>query len=43
MTHKPGWMGLIFDGYSYNWAFENAAQLTNISYNAGFYNYRVII
>ncbi|XP_030644362.1 PKHD1 like 1, tandem duplicate 1 [Chanos chanos] len=40
MTHKFGWMALLPSGKTFNWYFDNAAQITNISYQATFYGFR---
>lgn len=41
MTHKPGWMALLPSGNTFTWSFINATQLTNISYTATFYGFKV--
>lgn len=41
MTHKLGWMAMPPSGETYNWFFENMDQLTNISYKAKFYGFKV--
>lgn len=41
MTHKLGWMAMVPSGETYNWFFENMDHLTNISYNAKFYGFKV--
>ncbi|KAM9839131.1 PKHD1 like 1, tandem duplicate 1 [Aulostomus maculatus] len=40
MTHKFGWMALLPSGETYNWFFDNADQITNITYMAKFYGFR---
>ncbi|MBN3294523.1 PKHL1 protein, partial [Polypterus senegalus] len=40
LTYKPGWMALIPDGKTFNWYFQNAGQVTNISYLATFYGFK---
>lgn len=42
MTHKFGWMALLPSGQTYNWYFANADQITNITYYAKFYGFKVI-
>lgn len=41
MTHKLGWMAMLPSGETYNWFFENMDHLTNISYSAKFYSFKV--
>lgn len=41
MTHKLGWMAMLPSGETYNWFFENMDHLTNISYKAKFYGFKV--
>lgn len=41
MTHKLGWMALLPSGQTYNWHFDNADHITNISYDAKFYGFKV--
>ncbi|KAJ8334858.1 hypothetical protein SKAU_G00404970 [Synaphobranchus kaupii] len=40
MTHKLGWMALLPSTETYNWYFDRADHLTNISYSATFYGFR---
>uniref|UniRef100_A0A3B5MPJ0 G8 domain-containing protein n=1 Tax=Xiphophorus couchianus TaxID=32473 RepID=A0A3B5MPJ0_9TELE len=40
MTHKLGWMALLPSGQTYNWHFDNADHITNISYDAKFYGFK---
>ncbi|XP_024857831.1 fibrocystin-L isoform X2 [Kryptolebias marmoratus] len=40
MTHKFGWMALLPTGETYNWYFDNADQITNITYDAKFYGFK---
>ncbi|XP_038131411.1 PKHD1 like 1, tandem duplicate 1 isoform X2 [Cyprinodon tularosa] len=40
MTHKFGWMALLPSGQTYNWFFNNAGQITNITYDAKFYGFK---
>ncbi|XP_028646735.2 PKHD1 like 1, tandem duplicate 1 [Erpetoichthys calabaricus] len=40
LTYKPGWMALIPNGKTFNWYFQNAGQITNISYLATFYGFK---
>ncbi|XP_056273684.1 fibrocystin-L-like [Pseudoliparis swirei] len=39
MTHKLGWMALIPSGQKYNWFFQDADHITNITYDAKFYGF----
>nr|XP_061786823.1 fibrocystin-L-like [Nerophis lumbriciformis] len=39
MTHPLGWMAMLPSGDTYNWYFDNADHLTNISYGAKFYGF----
>jgi len=41
MTHKLGWMALLPSGQTYNWYFRDVDQITNISYQAKFYSFKV--
>ena len=41
MTHKLGWMAMLPSTQSYNWYFQDMDQLTNITYNAMFYGFKV--
>jgi len=41
MTHKLGWMALIPSGQKYNWFFQDADHITNITYDAKFYGFGV--
>lgn len=41
MTHKLGWMALLPSGQTYNWHFDNADHITNITYDAKFYGFKV--
>ncbi|XP_043922184.1 fibrocystin-L [Protopterus annectens] len=41
LTHKPGWMALIPNADTFNWYFQNAAYMANISYFATFYGFKV--
>ena len=38
LTHNEGWMATVILGQNYNFSFENAPQLTNISYRYEFGN-----
>ncbi|PWA19457.1 hypothetical protein CCH79_00020609 [Gambusia affinis] len=40
MTHKLGWMALLPSGQTYNWHFDNADHITNITYDAKFYGFK---
>uniref|UniRef100_A0A3B3X637 G8 domain-containing protein n=1 Tax=Poecilia mexicana TaxID=48701 RepID=A0A3B3X637_9TELE len=40
MTHKFGWMALLPSGQTYNWHFDNADHITNITYDAKFYGFK---
>ncbi|XP_057684607.1 fibrocystin-L-like [Corythoichthys intestinalis] len=40
MTHKFGWMGILPSGLTHTMHFDNADQITNISYSAKFYNFK---
>uniref|UniRef100_A0A8C5H567 Fibrocystin-L-like n=1 Tax=Gouania willdenowi TaxID=441366 RepID=A0A8C5H567_GOUWI len=40
MTHRFGWMALLPSGQTYNWYFDNADHITNISYSAKFYSFK---
>ncbi|XP_056153970.1 fibrocystin-L-like [Lampris incognitus] len=40
MTHKFGWMALLPSGHTYNWYFNDVAQITNITYSAKFYSFQ---
>ncbi|XP_061110160.1 fibrocystin-L-like isoform X2 [Conger conger] len=39
MTHTYGWMALLPSAEHYNWYFDLADHITNISYNARFYGF----
>lgn len=39
LTHKPGWMCALVGGASYNYYFENAKQIENISFTGDFYDF----
>lgn len=41
LTHPLGWMALLPTGHTYNWYFVNADQITNITYDAKFYGFKV--
>ena len=41
LSHKPGWMCALVDGETYKFVFENAEQITNISYTGAFYEFEV--
>jgi hypothetical protein len=41
LTHKLGWMALLPSGQTYNWYFKDVDQITNITYSAGFYSFKV--
>ncbi|MED6281140.1 Fibrocystin-L, partial [Characodon lateralis] len=40
LTHKFGWMALLPSGQTYDWYFNNADQITNITYDATFYGFK---
>lgn len=40
MTHKLGWMALLPSGGTFKWSFEDAEQITNISYRATYYGFK---
>ncbi|XP_065804470.1 fibrocystin-L [Labrus bergylta] len=40
LTHKKGWMALVPSGKTYLMNFENAFQITNLSYTATFYGFK---
>ncbi|XP_024153621.1 PKHD1 like 1, tandem duplicate 1 isoform X2 [Oryzias melastigma] len=40
LTHKLGWMALLPSRHTYNWYFDNADQITNITYDAKFYGFK---
>ncbi|KAJ8389419.1 hypothetical protein AAFF_G00119570 [Aldrovandia affinis] len=40
MTHPLGWMALLPSSETYNWYFDMADHITNISYNAMFYGFK---
>uniref|UniRef100_A0A3P9PH58 PKHD1 like 1, tandem duplicate 2 n=1 Tax=Poecilia reticulata TaxID=8081 RepID=A0A3P9PH58_POERE len=42
-THKFGWMALLPSGQTYNWHFDNADHITNITYDAKFYGFKFVI
>lgn len=37
-THPQGWMTMLIEGERYNMTFENASQITNITYSGLFYD-----
>uniref|UniRef100_A0A8C2XFR8 PKHD1 like 1, tandem duplicate 2 n=1 Tax=Cyclopterus lumpus TaxID=8103 RepID=A0A8C2XFR8_CYCLU len=39
MTHKLGWMAMLPSGQTYNWYFQDADHVTNITYAAKFYGF----
>ena len=41
MTHKPGWMALLPSAETYLWSFIDGEQITNISYSATYYGFKV--
>lgn len=41
MTHKLGWMALLPSGKTYTWFFNDMDHITNISYSAKFYGFKV--
>ena len=41
ITHKPGWIAILPQGEKFKLEFENADQVTNISYTAAFYYFHV--
>lgn len=41
LTHKLGWMALLVSGKTYNWYFNDMDHLTNITYDAKFYGFKV--
>jgi len=41
VTHKFGWMAMLPSGQTYNWYFDGASQITNISYNGMVYGFQV--
>ncbi|ROL45843.1 Fibrocystin-L [Anabarilius grahami] len=40
VTHTLGWMAMLPTGQTYNWYFDGASQITNISYNGMVYGFR---
>ncbi|XP_051526679.1 fibrocystin-L-like [Myxocyprinus asiaticus] len=40
VTHTLGWMAMMPTGQTYNWYFDGASQITNISYSGVFYGFR---
>ncbi|XP_061597205.1 fibrocystin-L-like isoform X1 [Cololabis saira] len=40
MTHKFGWMALLPSRQTYNWFFQDADHVTNITYDAKFYGFK---
>ncbi|XP_026145815.1 PKHD1 like 1, tandem duplicate 1 isoform X2 [Carassius auratus] len=40
VTHTFGWMAMVPTGQTYNWYFNGASQITNISYNGMVYGFR---
>ncbi|KAI2652983.1 Fibrocystin-L [Labeo rohita] len=40
VTHSMGWMAMVPTGQTYNWYFNGASQITNISYNGMVYGFR---
>ncbi|XP_051729532.1 LOW QUALITY PROTEIN: fibrocystin-L-like [Ctenopharyngodon idella] len=40
VTHTFGWMAMLPTGQTYNWYFDGASQITNISYNGMVYGFR---
>ncbi|XP_016299954.1 fibrocystin-L-like [Sinocyclocheilus anshuiensis] len=40
VTHTFGWMAMLPTGQTYNWYFDGASQITNISYNGRVYGFR---
>ncbi|KAM4704928.1 fibrocystin-L [Rhinophrynus dorsalis] len=40
LTHKPGWMALLPNANSFNWYFQDASFITNISYSSTFYGFK---
>uniref|UniRef100_A0A8C1B8X1 PKHD1 like 1, tandem duplicate 2 n=1 Tax=Cyprinus carpio carpio TaxID=630221 RepID=A0A8C1B8X1_CYPCA len=40
VTHTFGWMAMVPTGQTYNWYFDGASQITNISYNGMVYGFR---
>lgn len=41
MTHKFGWMAMLPSRKTYNWYFDDMDHLTNITYAAKFYGFKV--
>lgn len=41
ISHKPGWIGLLIDGETYRFSWEDGEKITNISYHATFYQFGV--
>lgn len=41
MTHPLGWMALLPSGQTYNWYFKDMDHITNITYAAKFYGFKV--
>ena len=41
VTHKEGWMVLLVSGLEHKISFRGASQVTNISYDASFYQFQV--
>uniref|UniRef100_A0A8D3BAM2 PKHD1 like 1, tandem duplicate 2 n=1 Tax=Scophthalmus maximus TaxID=52904 RepID=A0A8D3BAM2_SCOMX len=41
MTHKFGWMAVLPSGDTYNWFFKDMDHITNITYTAKFYGFKV--
>ncbi|XP_053190049.1 fibrocystin-L-like [Scomber japonicus] len=41
LTHKLGWMALLVSGKTYNWYFNDMDHLTNITYDAKFYGFKL--
>ncbi|XP_056106662.1 fibrocystin-L-like [Rhinichthys klamathensis goyatoka] len=40
VTHTFGWMAMLPTGQTYNWNFDGASQITNISYNGMVYGFQ---
>ncbi|CAM4636768.1 unnamed protein product [Leuciscus chuanchicus] len=40
VTHTYGWMAMLPTGQTYNWYFDGASQITNISYNGMVYGFQ---